>query len=469
MNKQFFFSATSALAKSVIIIMMIFAVTGCDLDTTGQEDERDPIELLEEVLPIGQSNLIYWQMDRMNRYTSIWMQHLGGIRSMEERVDRYNIDHVHHDEIWSDFYNYIYPYFESIISNGEKAGSPAYQGIGRVMKAYAFTVMTDAFGDIPMTQALNYYDATQMPVYDPQDVIIMQLISELEQATSDLYRAMETGGSVPGEKEDHIYGGDLQQWIRAANTQRLRLMLRFAHHDDSYEQLQNEFAGVDLFTGNNDNMLYRFPDMRNNPNPVHEYNQRIRNVRVGKALVEKLKSVNDPRLPRLVRLNTNNNHVGSGPGESNHNASYHGNAVGNQNSPYPMITYAEMKFIQAEVFYRSGQQTQADQAFYEGVMASLDYFGVMGEDPEWEAEFADIENVTLQQIIEAKYVALAYTPEVWADYRRTGYPELTPYENASDKIPRRMLYPQDELTYNTENVPSGITLYDRVWWDVIDK
>ena len=83
MNKQLLFRTTSGLTTLATILAMVFLVTGCDLDSMTNEDQRDPMELLEEALPVGQSNLIYWQMDRMNRYTSIWMQHLGGVRGME--------------------------------------------------------------------------------------------------------------------------------------------------------------------------------------------------------------------------------------------------------------------------------------------------------------------------------------------------------------------------------------------------
>lgn len=469
MNKQLIFGTTSGLTKFVAILAIILLAAGCDLDTMGEEDQRDPMELLEEVLPIGQSNLMYWQMDQMNRFTSIWMQHLGGVRGVEERVDRYNINHTYTNEIWSNFYTYIFPYTESLIVNGEEAGSYAYQGIGRIMKAYAFSIMTDAFGDIPYTDAAAYHDATRMPEYDPQEDIIMELINELEQGVSNLYRAMEVGGARPDDEADHIYGGDLQLWIKAANSLRVRLTLRMAERYDSYDLLQHEFTGSDLFTGNEDNMIYHFPDMRGNPNPIHTFNQRIRNVRVGTALAERLKSADDPRLPKLIRLNVNNNYVGSAPGESNYDASYQGNAVAGEGSPYPIITYAELKFIQAEVFYRTGQQQKADEAFSEGVRASLRFYGLEGEDPEWEAARADVDNVTLEQIMEEKYIALAYNPEAWTDFRRTGFPELNPYEETSDMIPRRMLYPEDELTRNSENVPAEVTMFDRVWWDAIEE
>ncbi len=73
-------------------------------------------------------------------------------------------------------------------------------------------------------------------------------------------------------------------------------------------------------------------------------------------------------------------------------------------------------------------------------------------------------NLTLQNIIEQKYIAMYNDPEIFADWRRTGFPELTP--NTGDMIPRRLPYPQTE-TVSNENTPSqaDVTMFSRVWWD----
>ncbi|HSV75935.1 MAG TPA: SusD/RagB family nutrient-binding outer membrane lipoprotein, partial [Bacteroidales bacterium] len=62
-------------------------------------------------------------------------------------------------------------------------------------------------------------------------------------------------------------------------------------------------------------------------------------------------------------------------------------------------------------------------------------------------------------------VALFLQPEVWSDFRRTGFPQLTPFNPAENTIPRRMLYPQNELNNNPDKVPQNITIFSRVWWD----
>jgi hypothetical protein len=83
--------------------------------------------------------------------------------------------------------------------------------------------------------------------------------------------------------------------------------------------------------------------------------------------------------------------------------------------------------------------------------------------------FAEKLNVLISQ----KYLALFTQPEVWVDYRRTGFPVLTPAIggatgfNPGGGIPRRLPYPISEITYNAGNVPANVQSYEspRLWWD----
>ena len=70
-------------------------------------------------------------------------------------------------------------------------------------------------------------------------------------------------------------------------------------------------------------------------------------------------------------------------------------------------------------------------------------------------------------------------PEAFANFRRSGYPALTPNPYGQPTNPdvpngtfiRRLGYPTSELSVNTENVNSAITgmgadkLSTRLWWD----
>jgi hypothetical protein len=66
--------------------------------------------------------------------------------------------------------------------------------------------------------------------------------------------------------------------------------------------------------------------------------------------------------------------------------------------------------------------------------------------------------------------------EAWAEWRRTGYPVLTPApDNGGTPIPRRQAYPVKEQNINADNYRAAISaqpglngkddLTGRVWWD----
>ncbi len=447
-----------------VALTALLALGACD-HGIDDDDPLTPEEVLQELLPLTQRNMAFWKTADMIRFPAIWTQQLAGIRGKEQQIDVYEADPLHTNNMWSNYYEFVNLYLENTIFYAEQVNAKAYRGIARIMQAKALGMMTDTFGHIPFFEAEKYLSGFERPAYDEQEELILHLINMLESATNDLRDAMEGEGMLPGGSEDLIYGGALHKWIRAANMIRLRYLIRLSHHQEDYTRILQEAEGDELFSGNADNMLYTFPDPVGSENPFYHYDQNVRNTRAGKFFVDMLTQTGDPRLPRLIRRNTDNQYVGSAPGEGLHEASYPGLAVAGRQAPIAFVIYPELKFIQAEAYWRYGQFAQADQAFAEGVKASLAYFGV--SDPGWEATHAQVENVSLRQIIEAKYIALFLQHEVWSDFRRTGYPELPPYGEADGMIPRRQLYPQDELDFNEQNVPQDETIFDRIWWDIL--
>jgi hypothetical protein len=63
-----------------------------------------------------------------------------------------------------------------------------------------------------------------------------------------------------------------------------------------------------------------------------------------------------------------------------------------------------------------------------------------------------------------EYIALYLNPEAWVLWRRNNSPALTPITGAN--VPRRLLYPQTEYSYNGDNVPASVTLFSpKIFWD----
>ncbi len=450
----------NSIRKGFILLLIPVFIISCNLFDSPEPPE--PEGELVKTMPYTQYLISYWTGLDNARFALQWMQHLGGVSGNHLRVDEYDLIPEYLDIVWDLYYHYIFTYLSEMIDHATAADAPAYRGISRILMAYTLGMMTDAWGDIPYEEGLK-----ASPSYDEQEYLIVVIMELLGQGINDLNDAAGGGGIKPGPDEDPVYEGDLDKWKRAANVIRMRVMLRMANRSGNYNTLLNYFDN-ELFTGNHDDMLYYFPGGEK-VNPHYYFDVKFRNTRVGSHIVDLLKENEDPRLEVFVRLNQNNEYVGTGPGEGLATASHVGSKLASSKSPVTLISYVEQKFIKAEVYYRMKQQSMADLAFEEAVKASLSYYGVSS--PEWEAEHAAVENVTLEQIITAKYVALFLQSEVWADYRRTGYPELKPYDHEEDpeaQIPRRYVYPRDQLNFNL-NIPDNaheIDIYSRVWWDV---
>ena len=150
---------------------------------------------------------------------------------------------------------------------------------------------------------------------------------------------------------------------------------------------------------------------------------------------------------------------------------YAGLYYGQPASPTVFMTYAEEMFIAAEAYHAAGNYTKAKDYLVKGITASIDMF--KGLDATYDADAdawlaAKVATYTgtatspsLQDILDQKYVALYMQTEAYNDFRRTGYPTLTPYNSLG--IPNRFPYSQDELNYN-KNTPSSATIYNKVFW-----
>ena len=96
-----------------------------------------------------------------------------------------------------------------------------YRGIAKILKAYMFSQMVDVWGDIPFSEALNSTEF-RFPVYDDDATIYPQLLAMLDDGIADLLSADPNSQSNPGIN-DLIYGGDIDSWIKAANSIKLKL------------------------------------------------------------------------------------------------------------------------------------------------------------------------------------------------------------------------------------------------------
>jgi hypothetical protein len=148
-------------------------------------------------------------------------------------------------------------------------------------------------------------------------------------------------------------------------------------------------------------------------------------------------------------------------------------------SPVHLMTFHELKFIEAEARLRlNNTDPLAQTALQAAVRANIiKVSGGLVTDATINTYIANNAvlsgnfNADLEKIMKQKYIASFSSIESWTDYRRTGFPVLTPTlggdhnQNPGGAIPRRLPYCQTERLYNP-NIPMPLpNLQDRFWWD----
>ena len=133
------------------------------------------------------------------------------------------------------------------------------------------------------------------------------------------------------------------------------------------------------------------------------------------------------------------------------------------------MSYAELKFIEAEAAFMTGDNATAKAAYDEGVTASITKVTGSAPDSAFTADVIDAVtegNITLEDIIMQKRHATVGQIQPFSDWRRTGIPSLQIANGAVlTGIPRRFPYPQGEIIYNPDNVPDIGSILSPIWWD----
>ncbi|UXX79910.1 SusD/RagB family nutrient-binding outer membrane lipoprotein [Reichenbachiella carrageenanivorans] len=107
-----------------------------------------------------------------------------------------------------------------------------YHSVARIMKVMVFAQLTDSYGDIPYSEALNAFSEGNIkPKYDAQQDIYTDFFKELTEAADQLDSAKPLEG-------DLIFNGDVEKWRKFANSLRLRYALRLVNVDAATAQTE---------------------------------------------------------------------------------------------------------------------------------------------------------------------------------------------------------------------------------------
>lgn len=379
--------------------------------------------------------------------------------------------------------------------------------MARILKVMDMAIMTDMYGDVPYSQAgRGYLDANFNPTYDQQQNIYPDLLNELEKAGE----AFDATAYIP-VKADYIYGGDLTKWKRAANTIMLRLAMRLQKVDAVMARTwaAKAIAGG-LISGASENIGINFDgaaQISSNPNswilgPTGSRNiAAINGVVWSKTLIDMMKSRQDPRLPLIAALKNGDNTVANQAGLPNGTTtntlatlipsnldlySRPAAAMYKNSNPWIYMTYAEARLLQAEAIERGYVSGSAASAFADGQSSALNQvYGTVKPASGDMTTYAAANTYPVLGTFDAKmnaihtelYLLYAVTlngAEAWSDWRRSGFPVLTPVNYVGNEtngvIPRRLKYSPGEFGVNPNvNIAisrQGADLFTtRVWWD----
>ena len=399
---------------------------------------------------------------------------------------------------------------------GEKAGDPVPYAVATVIKIAAMSRVTDTYGPIPYS-AIGETTDLAVP-YDSQKDVYNEFFTELSEAieTLDTHR-----GSALSPMGDYVYGGDINKWVKFANSLKLRLAMRVSFVDRKLSrQMAEEAIKGGVIESNADNATWKYFSTLTNPlYTAVMYNssgsETGGDTHAAADIICYMNGYDDPRREAYFLKTTFDgiDYVGLRRGWETFNKSWGFSFSGvgvKTNDPLIWMTASEVAFLRAEgaAIHNFDMGGNAADFYNSGIALSFEQWGVAGaeaymqnstarpqayvdptEQNPYNGALSDItikwddsanSETKLERIITQKWIALYYNGnEAWAELRRTGYPKLIPVEYNgsggvvdSNKGPQRMPYPQEEYTNNSYNVTSAVNnllggpdnMATKMWW-----
>lgn len=481
------------MKKILLSIVLLGSLVSCKKFLDINTDPNNPVDVPPKLLlPTTTLGVAWANGNQLGRAASLLVQHNAGLAGTPGSFDVYDLE-GQFDNQWNfELYNGVINNLRILISKTEVT-SPAYSGIAKLQLAYAFSMLTDMWGDVPYSQG-GYGLQFPQPRFDAQrdiylgnsDQGIQGLLSLAREGLADLDK---TSPLLPGA-DDLIYGGgtaSIPKWKRMGNTLLLKLAMQVSNAapDTARNVINAVIAGNNFINDNALDFQLPFQTTVNNQNPIYAFDiaNRPDEEMMSSRFLALMRSLNDT--VRLAKMYTKPNGVFTGYENGNNVAppvranrsragAYLVGTTGE--APIRMLTNFQRAFILAEAALVLGTPGNANTLYQEGIRASMRKTGMT--DTEINTYFADnAAVVTLsgttedqrKQIITQKYIAwVGNGIEAYNDYRRTGYPVLPLSLNAlgddPNTIPKRIPYNPDEAARNP-NQPNPRPLTNvKVWW-----
>jgi hypothetical protein len=472
----------------ILLISAVIFLNSCTADfdqineNPNSSENIDPQFLLANVISVLANENTYNQGFRLSNYITQFAA------SVEfERIDRYEMGTN------SQYWEILFALLTDINSMQSVEGSnEAYEAVGDIMKSYIFSQLTDLWGDVPYSEALQAQEGITQPKYDTQEFIYTDgqtgILAVLEQSANTL---TNTSAKITG---DVMFNGELDKWVRFANSLQVRYMMRISDRLTDFSKLQSLADGGALMESNGDNAVLPYLNSAPNQFPMSQASLGLfQEHRMTKTVENILKSWNDPRIGVIYRPTEKSANAGDPQfiglvnGQTRETISANGidlaeislfgtiyrdvaDGVDGQ-----FMQYSELQFALAEAVSKGFISGDATAYYTEGIKAHFNYLGLDVPSEYMMQETVKLSGVSdLEKILTQKWFSLVSNGhEAWFNVRRTGFPALVPGpDNLNEgRYPVRYLYPESEQATNAANYQEAVSrmgadnINTNVWWD----
>ncbi|MGC8751687.1 SusD/RagB family nutrient-binding outer membrane lipoprotein [Hydrotalea sp.] len=366
-----------------------------------------------------------------------------------------------------------------------------------IMEVYTYYYLVNTFGNIPYSQA-NNINKYPFPAYDDAKTVYYDMLNRLDTCINGLNPSAGSFGSA-----DLLYGGNVNSWIKFANSLKLKMAMLIADSDPTTAQKKvNEAINGGVFQSNADNAVFKYTGITPNANPVwvNLVQSNRKDYVVTKTLLNPMVALNDPRRSAYYTNQYSGGDIGGTVGVTNtwnnYSNPYFSPITGtiiDPAAPSILLDYAEVSFLQAEAVERNFIAGNAETFYNNGVTASIEEWGGSATDAATYLAQPAVAYTTApaglgagaigstgtstttthwkQAIGLQQYIAYYMRGfDAWTSIRRLYYPAMAVPGSPKSPFPWRYTYPANEATANgpsyqaAKTAMGGDAVTIKLWW-----
>ncbi len=448
-----------------LLFIAVLLVPSCSEETL-EEINIDPTQLsdveMRLILPEIITQAAFNKGATTGRMAGIVMQQYEGFDAQQVAYTHYVFGQDAFNNYWNTgLYAGVLRSCQVLMNKAIEVDASFYSGVAKAIMASEYGLAASFFGDIPFSEALKGTENLK-PKYDSQESVYNGVLAMFDDAISDLSK----GGGYAGG--DLIYDGDATAWLAATNALKARYLMHLSKRDGGkYSEVLSALDGA--FSNLADQPNFAFGTAQTDNWSLAKFGtERPATLVIGNYFADLMEG--DPRKDKYMFTDGTTWFY-----HENGNADL---VWGRDNAVVPLISYVEVKFLEAEALARTGGDPS--EALAAGIEASM-IQAEAADYADYVAANSDLSDMSEAEVVE-KIITEAYKAyygyafhETWSNFRRTGYPAITPDAlgvngfNPSGAVPKRFPYVADEVQSNGDNLDAakaaqgGGDLDDPVW------